>query len=212
MALSDLRDIDVGDFETWPRWFRIFGAVLICAAILGAGYWFVVKNDIEQLKRVERQEQDLKKTYLKQKSLAINLPAYREQMKQIELNGGVMWRQLPDKTEVPELLIEITQAGLARGLQFELFKPRGKSTGDFYATLPVDLRVVGPYHLLAEFVRDLAAMPRIVSLGNININPVSPGSNRLRMSAVTYTYHYLDEAEIEARRAAQNQAARSRRG
>ena len=108
MALSDLRDIDVGDFETWPRWFRVFGAILVCGAILGAGYWFVVRHDIEQLQRVERQEQDLKQTFMKQKALAINLPAYREQMKQIERNFGVMLRQLPNKTEVPELLINGT--------------------------------------------------------------------------------------------------------
>ena len=96
MALSDLRDVDLGDFETWPRWFRITGAVIVCAAILGAGYWYIVKDDIERLKQVQRQEQQLKRTFLKQKALAVNLPAYREQMEQIERNFGIMLRQLPN--------------------------------------------------------------------------------------------------------------------
>lgn len=200
MAWSDLQEIEVGDISTWPTWFRVTMAFVVCGAILGAGYWFIVRHDIEDLRRVEQQEQTLRETFLKQKALAVNLPAYREQMKQIERNFGVMLRQLPDKTEVPELLIEITQAGLARGLQFELFKPRNKSVGDFYATLPIDIRVTGPYHLVAEFVSDLAAMPRIVTIGNIDLSPLDGAGQRLRMSAITYTFHYLDEEEIAARR------------
>ncbi len=207
MAL-DLQSVDFNDPATWPNWFKLTGAVLIGIGILFAGYWFLVKKDIEGLKRVEAEEQTLRASYLKKKSLAINLPAYREQMVEIEKNFGVLLRQLPDRTEVPELLIDITQAGLARGLQFQLFKPKPKQVGDFYATLPIDLKVTGPYHLLAEFVSDLAAMPRIVTLGNINIKPVKEGSTQLSMSAVSRTFHYLDDDEI-AEQADANQKVRS---
>ncbi len=209
MAFSELQNVDFNDPGTWPNWFKLVGAFVIGLLILAAGYYFLIRDDIDNLKRVEAEEQQLRGSYLKKKSLAVNLPAYREQMVEIEKNFGVLLRQLPDRTEVPELLIDITQAGLARGLQFQLFKPKPKQVGDFYATLPIDLQVTGPYHLLAEFVSDLAAMPRIVTLGNINIKPVKEGSTQLTMSAVSRTYHYLDDEEIGAVQSEQGQKVRS---
>ena len=117
---------------------------------------------------------------------------------------GVMLRQLPNRTEVPELLIDITQAGIARGLDFELFKPQPKRNADFYAILPISLKVKGTYHQFAEFISDLAALPRIVTIGNITIGrgKQKAASGLLTMSAVTQTYHYLDESEIKAQEAA----------
>jgi len=202
MALSELRDLDFSEIGAWPSWLKISGIGVICVAILFAGYWFIVKDQLENLSRVEKEEQKLRQTYLSKKALAINLQAYRDQMKEMEETFGVMLQQLPDKTEVPELLIDITQTGLGRGLQFELFKPQKTRQADFYAELPINLRVTGSFHQLGEFVSDLAALPRIVTIGDIKLTPVKD-QNRLRMEAVTKTYHYLDEEQI----ASQQQAA-----
>jgi len=210
MQLEELQNIDFNDIASWPFWLKIVGTIFISAAILFAGYWFVVKGQLESLEKAEREEQKLRESYLSKAALAVNLPAYRKQVKEIEQNFGVMLRQLPNKTEVPELLIDITQAGLGRGLKFVLFKPQRKRIKDFYAILPINLQVVGSYHQLGEFVSDLAAMPRIVTLGNINISP-QKGGRQLRMSAVTSTYHYLNEKEIQARRAQKNAANKKKR-
>jgi type IV pilus assembly protein PilO len=130
-------------------------------------------------------------------------------MLDMEESFGVMLRQLPNKTEIPELLIDITQAGLGRGLQFVLFRPGKTRYADFYATLPIDVTVTGSYHEMGQFVSDLAALPRIVSLGNFKITPASGG--RLSMSTVALTYHYLDEEEIAAQAASQPTSATRRR-
>lgn len=197
MAFEDLRGLDIGDIGSWPFWLKIVGVLVVCGAILFAGYWYLIKGEIETLQRAEQQEQQLRDTFLKKKALAVNLPAYREQMQEMQESFGVMLRQLPNRTEVPELLIDITQAGLGRGLQFVLFKPQKKRNADFYAILPISIQVVGSYHELGEFVSDLAALPRIVTLGNISLKPTK-GKTKLSMSAITSTYHYLDESEIEA--------------
>lgn len=212
MALSDLRELDFNEMGTWPSWLKVTGIALICGAILFAGYWFIVKDQLENLSRVEQEEQKLRQTYLSKKALAINLQAYRDQMKEMEETFGVMLQQLPDKTEVPELLIDITQTGLGRGLQFELFKPQNTRQADFYAELPINLRVTGSYHQLGEFVSDLAALPRIVTIGDIKLTPIKD-QNRLRMEAVTKTYHYLDEEQIanQQRAAAERQKKQRRR-
>lgn len=212
MALADIRDIDINDFSSWPIWFKIAMAAVICVLILFAGYWFIVKDQIADLERQQKQEAALKKTFLEKKALAINLEAYRQQMKEMQETFGAMLRQLPNKTEVPELLIDITQAGLGRGLQFQLFKPKGRRVADFYAQLPIDLKVSGTYHQLGEFVSDLAALPRIVTVGNLSLKP-RKGSGLLDMSAVVSTYHYLDEETIAKRRqAAQKKKSKTRRG
>ncbi|MFC1665068.1 type 4a pilus biogenesis protein PilO [Pseudomonadota bacterium] len=206
MQFDDLQNIDFNDIASWPFWLKIVGMIFIAVAILFAGYWFVIKGQLETLENAEREEQKLRATYLSKAALAVNLPAYRKQVQEIQQNFGVMLRQLPNRTEVPELLIDITQVGLGRGLKFVLFKPQRKQVRDFYAVLPINLQVVGNYHQLGEFVSDLASMPRIVTLGNININPSTPGSRQLRMSAVVRTYHYLNEQEIQAQRARKNAA------
>lgn len=212
MALADIRDIDFNDFGSWPIWFKIAMAAVICVSILFAGYWFIVKDQIADLERHQKQEVSLKKTFLDKKALAINLEAYRQQMKEMQETFGAMLRQLPNKTEVPELLIDITQAGLGRGLQFQLFKPKSRRVADFYAQLPIDLKVRGSYHQLGGFVSDLAALPRIVTVGNLSLKRPK-GSGLLEMSAVISTYHYLDEETIAKRKqAAQKKSRKKRRG
>jgi len=201
MRLQDLQEIDINDISSWPLWLKITATLLIGAAIVFAGYWFIIKGEIEELRRAERKEQELRQTFLSKKALAVNLPAYRQQMKEMQESFGVLLRQLPDQTEVPELLIDITQAGLGRGLEFIQFKPERKSTADFYAVLPVSIKVVGSYHQLSEFVSDLAALPRIVTIGNIEISGKKE-SSQLTMTASTRTYHYLDEEDIQLQKPA----------
>ena len=198
MAIADLRDIDINDIPSWPTWVKIAAVLTISVGILFAGYWFIVSDQIKDLEAAKKQEQKLRQTFLEKKALAINLEAYRQQIEEIKETFGVMLRQLPDKTEVPELLIDITQAGLGRGLQFELFKPRNRRIAEFYAELPIDVKVSGTYHQLGNFVSDLAALPRIVTIGDISLKP--EGSGRLVMSAVTKTYHYLDEETLQQRK------------
>ena len=161
------------------------------------------------MEKIERQELTLKDDFLKKKELAINLEAYKQQMVEMQERFGVMLRQLPNKTEVPELLIDITQTGLGRGLQFQLFQPRGKRVADFYAELPINIRVSGTYHQLGEFVSDVAALPRIVTIDDLVLAPAR--GNNLTMSAVAKTYHYLDDEQIAKRQAAKNTTTRKKR-
>ena len=199
MALSDLRDIDINDVPSWPTWVKMSATGILAGAILFAGYYFIVQHQIEDHERVMKEETRLRKEYADKKALAINLQAYRDQLEEIKDTFGIMLQQLPDKTQVPELLIDITQAGLGRGLLFEVFKPQNRRVADFYAELPINLQVVGTYHELGNFISDLAALPRIVTIGDLVIKPV--GGDKLRMSAVTRTYHYLDDETVQERRA-----------
>lgn len=193
ISLSDLQDIDIADLSTWPQWFKVFGVLAVFAGILYAGYHFVVSTQIGELETLQREEQNLRTVFLDRKGKAINLPVYREQMERMEQTFGILVDQLPDRTEVPQLLVDITQAGLARGLEFSLFKPQREQVGDFYAILPIDLEVRGTYHEFGQFVSDIAALPRIVTLGNLNMQG-QPNGN-LAVSAVIKTYRYLDEDE-----------------
>ncbi len=196
--LSDLQEMDVADLSTWPQWFKAFVVMLVFGGILWAGYKFLVSTQIDELERLEREETNLRATFLDRKGKAINLPVYREQLTIMEESFGVLVDQLPDRTEVPQLLIDITQAGLARGLEFSLFKPQREQVGDFYATLPIDLSVRGTYHQFSQFVSDLAALPRIVTLGNLSMSGQPNG--QLSVSAVVKTYRYLDEPDAAASR------------
>jgi len=191
--LSELQDIDIGDLDTWPQWFKTFCVILVFGGILYAGYHFLISVQLDELDRLEREEANLRTTFLDRKGKAINLPVYREQLAEMEESFGVMVNQLPDSTEVPQLLIDITQAGLARGLEFSLFKPQREQVGDFYSTLPIDLVVSGSYHQFGQFVSDLSALPRIVTVGNLTIQGQPNG--QLNVNAVVKTYRYLDEEE-----------------
>ena len=198
MALSDIRELDINDIPSWPTPFKVAATLLLSGAILFAGYWFIVKDQIADLERQQAEESRLRKEFSDKKALAINLEAYRQQIEEIKDTFGILLQQLPDKTEVPELLIEITQAGIGRGLQFELFKPQNRRVADFYAELPINLRVIGTYHELGNFISDLAALPRIVTIGDLVLTPGN--DDKLKLSAVTKTYHYLDDDAVAQRR------------
>jgi type IV pilus assembly protein PilO len=198
MTLDDLRNIDLNNISGWPLPVKIGGIVMVCLLIIAAGVWFVVQPEWEDFKRTQAQEEQLKTTYSNKVALAINLDAYKQQMEEMRQTFGSLLRQLPNTTEVPDLLIDITQAGLGRGLEFVLFKPEKEIPKEFYAELPISIKVSGTYHELANFISDVAALPRIVTFGDITIGAEKKQSNKLLMTAKAKTYRYLDENEIAA--------------
>ncbi len=195
MTLDELRNIDVKNIAALPLPVKIVGIAVIAFLILGAGYWFVIADELEQRSRAQDEEQTLRETYLNKKLLALNIDLYRKQMEEMQQTFGSLLRQLPNTTEVPDLLVDITQAGLGRGLEFSLFRPEKEQPRDFYAELPISLQVTGSYHELAQFVSDVAALPRIVTFGDISITSAQGG--RLSMQATARTYRYLDAGQVQ---------------
>lgn len=195
MNLDELRSLNINDLASWPVPIKIVGIVLVGLIILGAGYWFIIQGELEQYAEATAKEEQLKTTYTHKKLLALNLDAYKQQMEDMQRTFGSLLRQLPNTTEVPDLLVDITQAGLGRGLEFVLFRPEKEQPRDFYAELPISLQVTGTYHELASFVSDVAALPRIVTFGGINIG--GGQGARLTMSATAKTYRYLEGGNPE---------------
>ncbi len=195
MTLDDLQNIDVNNIASWPLPIKIGGVALVGILIIAAGFWFIIRGELDDLAQRQNQEAKLKETYSTKAGLAINLAAYKTQMEEMKQTFGSLLRQLPDTTEVPDLLIDITQAGLGQGLEFVLFKPEKERPKEFYAELPISIKVTGSYHELANFVSDVAALPRIVTFGDIAIT-TDKKSSKLLMAAKAKTYRYLDELEI----------------
>lgn len=195
MNLDELRSLNINDLASWPVPIKIVGIVLVGLVILGAGYWFIIQAELEQYAEATAKEEQLKTTYTNKKLLALNLDAYKQQMEDMQRTFGSLLRQLPNTTEVPDLLVDITQAGLGRGLEFVLFRPEKEQPRDFYAELPISLQVTGTYHELASFVSDVAALPRIVTFGGINIG--GGQGARLTMSATAKTYRYMEGGNPE---------------
>lgn len=193
--LSQFRNLDPNNIGSWPVAAKLLVILLLCAGVLFLGYYFDVRNQLDTLNSVERKESTLKQDFENKQAKAANLDAYKRQMREIEESFGTMLRQLPSKTEVADLLVDVTQTGLASGLEFDLFKPQGERPQDFYAELPIEVRVTGDYHQFGNFVSGVAALPRIVTLHNIGIKANEGG--RLTMEATAKTYRYLDESEIE---------------
>jgi len=197
MTLDDLKNIDFNDPASLPLPVKIVGIVLICFVLLFLGYYLWIADEITQLEQAQAKETQLKDTYLSKKAMAINLPAYKQQMEEMHQVFGALLRQLPNKTEVPNLLVDITQAGVGRGLNFVLFKPDHEKPQEFYAELPINIKVSGGYHEMGQFVSDLAALPRIVTVGSIDIT-TDAKTGTLTMAAVARTFRYLEPEEIEA--------------
>ncbi len=189
--LDELRSLNVNDPASWPIPVKIAGVGVLGVAILAAGFWFFIQGGIDEYTVAKKKEDGLRDTFFTKKALAVNLPAYKQQMDDMRRTFGSLLRQLPNTTEVPDLLVDITQAGLGRGLEFVLFRPEKEQPKDFYAELPISLQVRGTYHDLAQFISDVAALPRIVTVGEIDINVVK--GNLLTMSARARTYRYLDD-------------------
>ena len=201
MTLDELRRLDPKKIGSWPIGPKIGVLVLALALILGAGYWFDWKGQMEQIEGEKAREEDLKATFITKKKEALDLPAYRKQLEDIEKQFGALLKQLPGKAEIDALLTDINQAGLGRGLQFELFKPASQETvHEFYAELPITIRITGNYHDIGAFASDVGKLSRIVTLNDIALGANKDGS--LTMDAVAKTFRYLDDEELLAQRKA----------
>ena len=199
MTLDELRRLDPKKIGSWPVAPKVGVLVLTLAVILGIGYWFDWKTQIEQIDAEKAKEEQLKTTFLEKKKEALNLPAYRKQLEDIEKQFGALLKQLPGKAEMDALLTDINQAGLGRGLVFELFRPAAQEKmADFYAELPINIRITGNYHDMGAFASDVAQLPRIVTLNDLVINNEK---GVLALEGVAKTFRYLDEEEVAKQRA-----------
>ncbi len=194
--LEELQQLDPNNPGEWPNPIKAGALVLLFIAIIAGGYFLDWQEQMETLEASRTEEGVLKESYLAKKRSAVNLSALKQQLKDIEQSLSALLKQLPDKSEMEALLVDINQAGLGRGLQFELLKPATNETiKEFYAELPVTNRVTGSYHDIGAFASDVAQLPRIVTLNDINIQP---GKNdELILETVAKTFRYLDEDEIE---------------
>ena len=194
---EELTSLDFNDIASWTRRAKLFMASILCVGILAAGYYFIIKDKFIDLEIVERKEPQLKESYLEKKALAINLDAYKQQMIEAEETFGVLLKQLPNESEIPDLLIDMTQVGLSRGLQFEQIKPGNTIEKDFYAEKLVNIKANGEYYQIANFISDVAALPRIINIDNFKLSRRSGNGNILTLQAVTKTYHYLEDTYIQ---------------
>jgi len=196
---EDFRTLDPKDPGVWPLVPRIvilFGMLL---AILFVAGWFGWQSQYEELDAKRQDEVKLKEDWLSKKKQAVNLEEYRNQLAEIERSFGALLKQLPNASEMESLLIDINQAGLGRGLQFELFKPGSEAVKDFYAELPITVNLTGSYHDFGAFAGDVAKLPRIVTLNDVNVIPGKSG-DALTLATTAKTFRYLDENELAARK------------
>jgi type IV pilus assembly protein PilO len=212
MKLDDLRKLNPRDIGSWPVIPKLGVLVLLLVAVVFAGYWFDWRDQLDELARARTKEQDLRTSFLDKKKQAVNLEAYRNQLAEIEESFGEMLKQLPNKSEMEALLTDVNQAGLGRGLRFELFRPAAReTTSEFYAELPIVIKLTGTYHDIGAFASDVSQLSRIVTLNDIALNTDKEGG--LILDAVAKTFRYLDEGEIAARRkAARDAAAAAKKG
>ena len=206
--LEDLKQLDTKNPGGWPWPFKIAAMLLIFILILVASFFFLYQAQLDDLAKEEKKEVDLKTVFVEKKRLAVNLEAYQQQRAEIEQAFGALLKQLPTRSEMDALLIDINQAGLGRGLTFDLFKPSAtENLTEFYAEKPISLKVNGNYHDLGAFASDISKLPRIVLLNDLNI--VTGKDGILAMEAVAKTYRYLDPDEVAAqRKAAKNAQAK----
>ncbi|HEX4674669.1 MAG TPA: type 4a pilus biogenesis protein PilO [Steroidobacteraceae bacterium] len=198
--LEELQSLDPRDPGRWPLAVRA-GAVALCFVVLTGAltYFFVWDEQRPELQRREDIEQQLRQEFHTKHAKAVNLDLYKQQLKDIERSFGALLRQLPGKTEVPNLLVDISQTGLSAGLEEKLFQPQGEQKKDFYAELPIKIRLTGSYHQFGQFVSGIAALPRIVTLHDIEIKSESKDAyDQLSLELTAKTYRYLDEDEIAA--------------
>lgn len=200
MTLDDLRRLDPKNIGSWPVLPK-FGVLLLTLVLLiFASYWFNWKNQLTDITTSEQKEDTLRQTFMDKKKQAIDLEAYRQQLAEIDKAFGTLLKQLPSKSEMESLLTDINQAGLGRGLHFELFKPAAAETmSEFYAELPITVRVTGGYHDIGAFTSDISKLSRIVLINDISLTPNKDNSG-LIMDATAKTYRYLDEDEVAAQR------------
>jgi type IV pilus assembly protein PilO len=198
MELRDLNELDVNNIGEWPIAIKAIVILIGCIGVGVAAYYLDTQAQLERLNAVRTKEVELRQDFEAKQRKAANLNAYRQQLEEMKESFGAMLRQLPDKTEVAALLVDVSQTGLAAGLEFELFQPEGEQSKDFYAELPIAIRVTGHFHEFGRFISGLAALPRIVTIHDVKIaNPANDGGAqgaKLSLQAQVKTYRYLDEA------------------
>ena len=207
-SLRELQNIDGEDFKrigTAPIALRLFLIVLACAAVIGLAAHFMVRPQLDKLKAAEAKEQQLRQEFDSEQAKAANRTAYIEQLAEMKKTFNVMLRQLPNKTDIESLLVDLSQTSVASGLEVEYFKPETEVPREFYAEYPIKISVTGQYHQFGQFVSGLAALPRIVTLSNIDIGEArktgniqavdNDNSKKLKMDLIATTYRYLEEDE-----------------
>jgi type IV pilus assembly protein PilO len=207
---DDLRSLDSNNVGGWPKSVKIFFITLVFAIIVLGGWYFFVSNQQDDLASAQRTEQSLKREFATKQAKAANLDQLEQQLTQMKGMLQQLLRQLPSKTEMPALLVDISQTALAAGLQTELFKPGPETPKEFYAEKPIQLRMIGTYHQFGTFISGVASLPRVVilTMHDVSLTPVKgnkDGSGRLILQGVVKTYRYLDEDET-------NNRPRQRRG
>jgi type IV pilus assembly protein PilO len=200
MTLDELNELDFSNIGIWPMPAKIAVVLIISVLVIAGGYYFDLEKQLNRLEQVEKKETELRTTFQAKQAKAANLDAYKKQLEEMRESFGAMLRQLPNKTEVADLLVDVSQTGLASGLEFELFKPSAEVPREFYAELPIEIKVNGHYHEFGRFISGLATLPRIVTIHDIKINQkdgkdIEPGM--LVLGATAKTYRYLDEEEIQ---------------
>ncbi len=203
--MASLSELDFNEVGEWPNVFKVLTILILCAILLAVGYWFIIKDKRVDLAALEQKEQTLKSEFEKKQGRATNLDAYKAQLEEIKVVFGTMLQQLPGKSEVADLLLDISRAGQSNGLEFELFKPEGEQPRDFYAELPISMQVTGDYHQFGEFVSSVAALPRIVTLHDLTIEKLKPRGGKagdktdaMKMTVTAKTYRYFDDTELAA--------------
>lgn len=193
--VDELQSLDVNDVGRWPLVFRATVIAIVFVLVVGFGvYLFILQDKLPQLTNAEEEERNLRTSFENKQRKAANYDAYKAQLRQMEQSFGTMLRQLPGETEIPSLIVDISQTGLAAGLQEKLFQPQDEIPRDFYAEKPIRIVLSGGYHEIATFVSGVAALPRIVTLHNINITPEDTTVfDQLNLEVTAKTYRYLDE-------------------
>jgi type IV pilus assembly protein PilO len=203
MKLDDFNNIDFKNAGSLPMPVKLVLLSFLAIILIGLGYWFLWSPEIDELDQAKMKEQELRQTFLAKKAQAIKVDAYKQQMIDIEKTFGALLKQLPDKSQMDGLLTDINQAGLGRGLEFDLFKPGQETVADFYAEMPIQIKIKGNYHDVGAFATDISKLSRIVTLNDLNIAPLNNDSKDsvLTMEATAKTYRYLDSSEVAAKKA-----------
>ena len=189
MNLSELNFENAG---SWPAWIKAVAIILLCGLLTGAWYYFLINDQVIEHEKLVREESTLKTTFEAKQAKAINLIPYRQQLQEIEETFGSMLRQLPDRTEVANLLVDVSQKGLSSGLEFTLFQPEAEIQQEFYAELPIKISVLGDYKQFSNFVIELAQLPRIVTIHDVTITPPATAEGKATMQAIVKTYRYIE--------------------
>lgn len=196
MNFNDLNNLNMKDLANAPMSIKLVVLAILFAVIVFFGYWFVWSDQSDTLNTNQQEEMTLRDSFMNKKRQAVNLDIYKQQLSDIDHSFGALLKQLPNKSQMDALLSDINQAGLGRGLQFELFKPGSETPKEFYAELPINIKVTGAYHDFGAFASDVSQLSRIVTLHDLDITSDKDGN--LAMNAVIKTYRYLDEDELAA--------------